>query len=332
MTRAGFSTTSCGRARIARLGWAPHGSSRAWSHSATRWCRCCCRSPAPGTRRSTSSRAARRPVIHFFFQYWNTLPFGIGIVFLPLLVIGLWRAGRRWPWPVVACVRPSLRPLLDLHGLVHTGLMRDGLHAWTLTLCAVIACEQAASGFGWLRSTPDPGPVGVACRRGRGRGDGAHGGDTPRPDRTGLRADGCGRRGSDPRLWGGVGDPGLEGRSPCRADPCRTPVVPSGTRVASSARRRLASMSLWSRFRDLLTGRSSAGPPLPTRHQRREAARRRHQETGEALWTEDDRHLGPGGEHAVADVAPGLPATSGLSDRRGTSRAGSIRASPPHLP
>ena len=94
------------------------------------------------------------PVIHFFFQYWNTLPFGIGIVFLPLLVIGLWRAGRRWPWPVIACVLLPFALFLIYMGSFTTGLMRDGLHAWTLTLCAVIACEQAASGFGWLRSTP----------------------------------------------------------------------------------------------------------------------------------------------------------------------------------
>jgi len=66
-------------------------------------------------------------------------------------------------------------------------------------------------------------------------------------------------------------------------------------------------MSLWTRFRDLVTGRSSAAPRLATRHERREAARRRHQETGEPLWTPDDRHLGSGGEHVVADVAPGTP-------------------------
>jgi hypothetical protein len=66
-------------------------------------------------------------------------------------------------------------------------------------------------------------------------------------------------------------------------------------------------MSVWSRFRDLVSGRSSAAPPLPTRHERREAARLRHQETGVPLWTDDDRHLGPGGEHVVADVAPGTP-------------------------
>ncbi len=93
-------------------------------------------------------------VVHFFFQYWNTLPFGVGIIFVPVLVIGLWRAGRRWPWPVAAVVIVPFALFAVYWGSFTSGLMREGLQAWTLTLCAVIACEQAASGFRWLRSTP----------------------------------------------------------------------------------------------------------------------------------------------------------------------------------
>ena len=94
------------------------------------------------------------PVVHFFFQYWNTLPFGVAIIFVPLLVVGLWRAGRRWPWPVAAGVIVPFVLFTVYWGASSGGMMREGLQAWTLTLCAVIACEQAASGFGWLRSTP----------------------------------------------------------------------------------------------------------------------------------------------------------------------------------
>jgi hypothetical protein len=94
------------------------------------------------------------PVIHFFFQYWNTLPFGFAIFLLPLLVVGLWRAGRRWPWPVVATVIVPFAFFAVYWGSFTSGLMREGLQTWALTLCAVIACQQAASGFGWLRSTP----------------------------------------------------------------------------------------------------------------------------------------------------------------------------------
>ena len=66
-------------------------------------------------------------------------------------------------------------------------------------------------------------------------------------------------------------------------------------------------VGILTRVTDLLTGRGRSGVPLPSRHERREAARRRHQETGEPMWTADDRHLGPDGEHVVADVAPGTP-------------------------
>lgn len=92
--------------------------------------------------------------IHFFFQYWNTLPFGFAIVFFPLLLFGLWQAGRRWPWPIVATVVIPFLLFAVYWGSSPTGTMREGLQAWALTLCAVLACWQAASGFGWLRSLP----------------------------------------------------------------------------------------------------------------------------------------------------------------------------------
>jgi hypothetical protein len=65
-------------------------------------------------------------------------------------------------------------------------------------------------------------------------------------------------------------------------------------------------MGVWARVRAFLSGGARA-VPLATRHERREAARKRHHETGEPAWTDDDRHLGPDGEHWVADVAPGTP-------------------------
>jgi hypothetical protein len=65
-------------------------------------------------------------------------------------------------------------------------------------------------------------------------------------------------------------------------------------------------MGLWTRLRSFIAGRPSA-PPLAPRQERREAARQRHHETGEPAWTAEDRHVGPDGEHLVADVAPGTP-------------------------
>ena len=66
-----------------------------------------------------------------------------------------------------------------------------------------------------------------------------------------------------------------------------------------------------SRLVDLLTGRSSARPPLASRHERREEARQRHREADEPLWTDADRHLAGEGERWVADVAPGTPGHDG---------------------
>ncbi len=91
-------------------------------------------------------------VVHFFFQYWNTLPFGVAIVFFPLLLAALWRAARRWPWPFLATVVVPFALFALYWGFSSTGLMREGLQTWALTVFAVVACEQAASGFGWLRS------------------------------------------------------------------------------------------------------------------------------------------------------------------------------------
>lgn len=65
-------------------------------------------------------------------------------------------------------------------------------------------------------------------------------------------------------------------------------------------------VDLLNRLRSLLRGRP-ASTPLSPRHERREAARQHHRETGEPLWTADDRHLNEDGSHVAADVAPGTP-------------------------
>jgi hypothetical protein len=94
------------------------------------------------------------PVIHFFFQYWNALPFGVGIAFFPILLLGLWRAGRTWPWPVAATVVVPFVLFAIYWGSSSSGMLREGLQTWVLTLFVVIACWQSKTGFGWLRSPP----------------------------------------------------------------------------------------------------------------------------------------------------------------------------------
>jgi len=65
-------------------------------------------------------------------------------------------------------------------------------------------------------------------------------------------------------------------------------------------------MDILARIRTFLAARSEPSSLAP-RRERREAARRRHHETGESRWTAQDRHLGADREHVVADVTPGTP-------------------------
>jgi dolichyl-phosphate-mannose-protein mannosyltransferase len=92
-------------------------------------------------------------VVHVFFQYWTSVPFGFGILFFPFLLISLWRAARRWPWPVIAVVVVPAVSFTVYWGASLSGMLREGMQSWALTLLAVVALQQAASGFPWLHST-----------------------------------------------------------------------------------------------------------------------------------------------------------------------------------
>jgi hypothetical protein len=89
---------------------------------------------------------------HFFFQYWDTVPFGLGIGFFPLLLWSFWRALHRWPWPVTATVIVPFVVFAVYWGGASTGLLREGMHPWVLTLLVVVAAQQHSSQFAWLKS------------------------------------------------------------------------------------------------------------------------------------------------------------------------------------
>jgi hypothetical protein len=91
-------------------------------------------------------------VVHFFFQYWTGVPFGLGIFFFPLLLWSLYKALRRWPWPVTAAIVIPFVLFTIYWGASITGNLREGMQAWVLALIAVIALQQWASGFPWFRS------------------------------------------------------------------------------------------------------------------------------------------------------------------------------------
>jgi hypothetical protein len=91
-------------------------------------------------------------VVHFFFQYWTGAPFGFGIFFYPLLLWSLYKALRRWPWPVTGAIVIPFFLFWIYWGASITGNLREGMQAWVLAVIAVIALQQWASGFVWFRS------------------------------------------------------------------------------------------------------------------------------------------------------------------------------------
>ena len=82
-------------------------------------------------------------------------PSGFGILFFPLLLIEpLPRRADAWPWPVFAVVVVPAVGFAVYWGASLSGMLREGMQSWALALLAVIALQQAAAGFPWLRSVP----------------------------------------------------------------------------------------------------------------------------------------------------------------------------------
>lgn len=91
-------------------------------------------------------------VAHFFFQYWTGVPFGFAILFFPVMLVSLWRFAKRWTWPFLAAIVIPFVLFWLYWGNGSSGFPREGMQAWILAVIAVLAIEQAASRFSWLRS------------------------------------------------------------------------------------------------------------------------------------------------------------------------------------
>lgn len=91
-------------------------------------------------------------VSHFFFQYWTGVPFGFAILFFPILLVSLWRFAKRRPWPFFAVVVIPFVLFWLYWGSGTSGFLREGMQAWVLAVIAVVAIEQAAEHFSWMRS------------------------------------------------------------------------------------------------------------------------------------------------------------------------------------
>ena len=91
-------------------------------------------------------------VVHFFFQYWTSFPFAFAIVFLPMLLSSLWKAFRHWTWPVTAAILIPAAAFTVYWGASRSGMLREGMQTWVMAVLAVVALQQSAAGFPWLRS------------------------------------------------------------------------------------------------------------------------------------------------------------------------------------
>jgi hypothetical protein len=91
-------------------------------------------------------------IVHFMFQYWAGVPFGLAILFFPMLIYSLYEAARRWPWPFFAVVVAPLVLFTAYWGSSVTGMLREGMQSWVFALLAVVAVQQAAANFGYLRN------------------------------------------------------------------------------------------------------------------------------------------------------------------------------------
>jgi hypothetical protein len=84
-----------------------------------------------------------RPALGFHFQYWNTLPFAVGLCYFPLFVVGLVRYTRDHLAIALWGVALPFAAFVLYWGSYVTGLMREGLQGWI-----VIALVAAFLGHG----------------------------------------------------------------------------------------------------------------------------------------------------------------------------------------
>lgn len=84
---------------------------------------------------TTSIYESSPPLIRFFFQYWNTLPFGVGLgLFFTYLVRAFAiTLSKALVWLILVFVIPFAF-FLAYWGMSSGGLTREGLHAWVLGL------------------------------------------------------------------------------------------------------------------------------------------------------------------------------------------------------
>lgn len=91
------------------------------------------------THRAVNSIWGPSPeIVRFFFQYWNNLFFGFGLLGLPFFCRTIWRAAKYTPIPFLTWIVLPFLFFTAFWGSTPTGMMREGLHAWFFALILFI--------------------------------------------------------------------------------------------------------------------------------------------------------------------------------------------------
>jgi hypothetical protein len=85
-------------------------------------------------------------IVRFYFQYWNTLPFGVGITYFVVFLYQLWRGARRFPGLFLATIGIPFFIFAAFWGEATSGMMREGLHIWFFSLVIFIVWSWPVSG------------------------------------------------------------------------------------------------------------------------------------------------------------------------------------------
>jgi hypothetical protein len=89
--------------------------------------------------------------IVFFLQYWTSLPFGMGLLCFPLLVIHLYRGAKKMPMEFIATVFIPFLIFSIYWGGAITGMMREGLHVWVFCLLLFLTWSYVSGNEGKIR-------------------------------------------------------------------------------------------------------------------------------------------------------------------------------------
>lgn len=73
-------------------------------------------------------------IIVFFFQYWNTLPFSLGLTSFVLVLVKLYRGAKNFPFVFTVTIILPFVIFSIYWGAFTTGMMREGLHVWVFSI------------------------------------------------------------------------------------------------------------------------------------------------------------------------------------------------------